>query len=207
MLASRGMCAPGSILLQQLLYTHKAATQGRYTISCLYDAFMIRLSPQRPWKERFLLGETRAEKNRPSLLTSREHRWRLFTTLQKSPFSFPFSTQSYWLFFTLSWSNISLLWGGHKVTNVRQAIRTPCWAELFRLEGKHHAFLDNLHTVLTLPSFPHLSQHTLGMVLACCPSTCLWTCVAKASASGRENQQRASRRRDAGEASAAFHCL
>lgn len=99
MLASRGMCAPGSILLQQLLYTHKAATQGRYTISCLYDAFMIRLSQQRPWKERFLLGETRAEKNRPSLLTSREHRWRLFTTLQKSPFSFPFSTQSYWLFF------------------------------------------------------------------------------------------------------------
>lgn len=121
--------------------------------------------------------------------------------------SFLFQLSHIGFFFTLSWSNISLLWGGHKVTNVRQAIRTPCWAELFRLEGKHHAFLDNLHTVLTLPSFPHLSQHTLGMVLACCPSTCLWTCVAKASASGRENQQRASRRRDAGEASAAFHCL
>lgn len=87
MLGSRGMCAPGSILLQQLLYTHKAATQGRYAISCLYDAFIIHLSPQRPRKERFLLGETKAEKNRPSLLMSREHRWRLFTTLQKSPFS------------------------------------------------------------------------------------------------------------------------
>lgn len=111
-----------------------------------------------------------------------DHRRRLFTT-QKS-LLLPFSTESHRLFspemdptsgrfITLRWGRGHLYWTGYQNSS-------PGWDIL--AGGKHFAFLDIIHTHCPdpPPPFPYLSHHTLGMIRACGPSTCLWTCVVKA---------------------------
>lgn len=179
--------SPGFILLQKLLYP-EVTTQERYSISVCHFYFATSDTVERD----FCWGKTADKYSVYSWPSQME-----VVYLTSKVLFFPFSTQAYWPF--LPWADPTLLWDGHKVTNVGQAIKTSCWAKRLWLEGSSLPFC-----ITCKLSSPFLSQHTRddrGLLFVHVPvAQC-----GQSIASGYENLQWSCQRLDAGEASDTLH--
>lgn len=185
-------------MTQAALYNMSPPVSCCYKICCIPRnphrkgtilAFVIFiLLPLTQWKEISSGGTQQTS----TVCTHCRHRWKLSATLQRVLF-FPFSTQAYWPF--LPWADPTLLWDGHKVTNVGQAIKTSCWAKRLKPEGSSLPFY-----LTCKPSSPILSQHTQNDRGLLFVHVSVVQC-GQSIASGYENLQWSCQRLDAGEAS------